>query len=225
LSIHANPLLPEGARHVQANEVSFKATQKALPVVDKAVQNLATEIQRLKNKMERPPADTTIAGVNLAHEVRDALRAMTAADRRKEITKSLDQHDDSVISAIMSAPLMLSGLSAIERDNYAAMWRAKKFPAEIVRLARLEKGRGRHDLGRPAFRRLPEKNVRAGDCRRGREIRESVRRRNRGNGDSLNGNRTETDRAARLARAAFEKLAGRRRAPQAGGGIAGRNAF
>jgi hypothetical protein len=70
LSIHANPLLSEGAKHVQANDVSYKATQKVLPIVDRASTNLTTEIQRLKNKIAAPAADTTVKGVSLAHEIR-----------------------------------------------------------------------------------------------------------------------------------------------------------
>src|ERR1700730_9264045 len=69
LSIHANPLLSQGAKHVQADQVSYKATQKVLPIVDRAGQNLTTEINRIRTKIEKPAADGTIASVNLAHEI------------------------------------------------------------------------------------------------------------------------------------------------------------
>jgi hypothetical protein len=139
LSIHANPLLSEGAKHVEADRVSFAASKKVLPIVDRASSNLATEIQRLKNKIAAPAVGTGIRDVNLEHEIRDALRSMTEGDRRKQISKSLEQGDDSVIAAVVGAPLMLSGLSAPELEGFVSMWRAKRFPDELARLARLEK--------------------------------------------------------------------------------------
>jgi hypothetical protein len=147
LSIHANPLLSQGAKHVQADQVSYKATQKVLPIVDRAGQNLTTEINRIRTKIEKPAADGTIASVNLAHEIRLALRGMTAADRRKEVTKAISQGDDSVIAAVTGAPGMLSGLSQPEIDGFLTMWRAKKFPSELARLARLEKVEAATHLG------------------------------------------------------------------------------
>lgn len=145
-AIHSNSTLSEGARHVSADAVSFKVTNKALPLVDKATQNFSTEIQRLKNKIAAPAQDNTIRGVQLATELRIFLRDRSSADRRKEITRSLEAGDDQTMSAILSAPPMLSGLSEPEVRGFA-MWRLKRWPAEVARIAQLEKAADAVSLG------------------------------------------------------------------------------
>jgi hypothetical protein len=40
-ALHADITLPEGARHLQADAISFKITQRALPVCDHALQATA----------------------------------------------------------------------------------------------------------------------------------------------------------------------------------------
>jgi hypothetical protein len=146
-AIHADTTLSEGARHVSADAVSFKVTNKALPLVDKATQNFATEIQRLKNKVAAPPQDNTIRGVQLATELRIFLRDQSSADRRKEITRSVEQGDDQTMSAILSAPPMLSGLSEPEVSGFRLMWQQKRWPDEMKRIGVLEKALAAVQLG------------------------------------------------------------------------------
>jgi hypothetical protein len=67
------------------------------------------------------------------------LRDATDANRRATIVRSLASGDDTILSAILSAPPCLSGLSQEDCDGYAAMWRKKKFPDELARIDRLEK--------------------------------------------------------------------------------------
>jgi hypothetical protein len=139
LSIHANPLLSEGKKHVEADQVSFKATQRALPVMDRANQNVLMEISRIRTKIAGPAIDNSISQVQLRTEIRLFLRDQTSADRRKEVTRSIASGDDQTMSAIASGPPMLSGLSSQEIEGFLTMWRAKKFPDELKRLERLEK--------------------------------------------------------------------------------------
>lgn len=138
-AVHSDTTLSEGARHVSAADVAGKVTARPLPLVDRAGSALQAEIARLENKIKAPAADTTIKGVNLSHEIRLYLRDQTPAEKRKQITRSIEAGDDSVISAILSAPAMLSGLSSQEIEAFALMWRTRKFPAELKRVAYLEK--------------------------------------------------------------------------------------
>jgi hypothetical protein len=92
--------------------------------------------RRLQNKVAQPPVDTTIRGVNIAHEIRVYLRQ--SADRRKEISKAIASGDDSVISAILSAPPMLSGLSSQDIEAFRQTWQQRQHPDEMKRLGVLE---------------------------------------------------------------------------------------
>jgi hypothetical protein len=146
-AIHADTTLSEGARHVSADQVSFKVTSKVLPVVDRANQTFQTEIKRLQLKIAAPAIDTTIKGVQLQTEIRLFLRDQAAADKRREIVRSIESGDDSVMSAILSAPAMLSGLSPAEVEAFRLTWQRKRWPAEVARIAQLEKAAGHLNTG------------------------------------------------------------------------------
>jgi hypothetical protein len=139
VAIHADMTLPEGARHVQADAVSLKATGRALPIADHAHRAMETEIAKLKLKISAPPVDSTPKGIGLASEIRQALKSMAAGERRTAIAKGISDGDDSIVGAIATAPGMLTGLSPVEVSTYVGQWSAKKFPAEIARLRDLEK--------------------------------------------------------------------------------------
>jgi hypothetical protein len=146
-ALHADTTLPEGARYVRANEISYKITSKVLPVVDRANQTFQTEIKRLQLKIAAPAQDTTIKGVQLQTEIRLFLRDQSPADKRKEITKAIAGGDDQVVAAILSAPPMLSGLSQPEVESFRLMWQQKRWPDELKRIAQLEKAAGAVNLG------------------------------------------------------------------------------
>jgi hypothetical protein len=96
----------------------------------------------LKNKVAAPAVDNTIRAIQVATELRLFLRDASSADRRREITRSLESGDDQVMSAIISAPPMLSGLTQPEVDGFRLMWQQKRWPAEVARIAQLEKAAG-----------------------------------------------------------------------------------
>jgi hypothetical protein len=59
---------------------------------------------------------------------------MTAADRRK----TLATVDEATVSAVLSGPGYLSGLSPLEIEAARLGWATKKFPEELKRLQYLE---------------------------------------------------------------------------------------
>jgi hypothetical protein len=146
-AVHGDLTIPEGGRHVNADAISFKLTSKVLPLVDAANQKILAEITRLQNKIAQPVIDNTIRAVQVATELRLFLRDSTQADRRKEITKAIASGNDQTISAILSAPAMLSGLSPIEVDGVRLLWQQKRWPNELARLAQLEKVGGHLNTG------------------------------------------------------------------------------
>jgi hypothetical protein len=146
-ALHADLSQSEGGRHVAASEIAHKLAKAPLGLVDKSNERFSQEISRLKSKIAAPPVDSTIRGTQLATELRIFLRDQTSADRRKEITRSLESGDDQTMSAILSAPAMLSGLSQNEVDNFRLVWQRKRFPKELARIAQLEKAAGAVSLG------------------------------------------------------------------------------
>jgi hypothetical protein len=59
---------------------------------------------------------------------------MTASERRKLVA----QADETTISAILSGPGFLSGLTPLEIEVARTNWSSKKFPDELRRLKYLE---------------------------------------------------------------------------------------
>jgi hypothetical protein len=139
VATHANTVLSEGQRHLSAAEVANTVISRPLPLVDAAGGKLAAEITRLEAKIRAPAAGTGIREVQLSTEIRIYLRDLPDTDRRRVITKSLASGDDQILSAIMSAPACLSGLSDVEVSSFALTWRQKRFPSELARIAVLEK--------------------------------------------------------------------------------------
>ena len=146
-ALHADVSQSEAGRHVAASEIAFKLCKPPLGLVDRAAQNFSGEITRLENKIKQPAQDNGIRAVQLATELRIFLRDQTAEDRRKAITRSLESGDDQTMSAILSAPAMLSGLTAQQVEAYRQMWQRKRFPNELARISVLEKARDAVALG------------------------------------------------------------------------------
>jgi hypothetical protein len=90
-----------------------RAIIEPLPLVDRAGTNLQTEITRLENRIKAPAIDNTIRACQVATELRLFLRDQTSAEKRKVVMKLLESGDDQILSAILSAPPCLSGLSAV----------------------------------------------------------------------------------------------------------------
>jgi hypothetical protein len=122
-----------------------KSRRKFCLLSIKQIRIFLTETTRLKNKIAGPAVDTSIKGINVAHEIRLFLRS--AADRRKEITRSIASGDDTVISAILGAPPMLSGLSQPEVEAFRLAWQQKRWPDELRRIDVLENAAGHVSRG------------------------------------------------------------------------------
>ena len=134
LAVHGDDTLSEAGRHLKASKAAHKIVARALPLADRATENLQTAIRLIQKKLAAPEADPSVRGVYLATEIRSRLSAMTASDRRKTVM----QGDDVVVSAVLSGPEFLSGLTALEKEACRAAWATKKFPDELKRLQYLE---------------------------------------------------------------------------------------
>ncbi len=87
--------------------------------------------------------------------------------------KSLDSGDDQILSAIMSAPPCLSGLTDTEVSSFAVAWRQKRFPNELARIAVLEKAANALYLGGTLLTSYGQKMASPGIVSEARKFREA----------------------------------------------------
>jgi hypothetical protein len=102
-AIHADATRPEGERHRCADTVTFKTTNAALPLVDRARTTIETAINALRMKTKGTAVDGSVKGNMQYAEIRSTLASMTGKDRMSAITKSLEENDDSLVAAALDA--------------------------------------------------------------------------------------------------------------------------
>jgi hypothetical protein len=95
---------------------------------------VVTAINRIKMKLAAPELDASIRGVYLASEIRARLSSMTASERRKTLATA----DEATVSAVLSGPGYLSGLTPLEIEAARMGWATKRYPDELRRLQYLE---------------------------------------------------------------------------------------
>jgi hypothetical protein len=138
-AIHTDMPLSEGAKHVRANEFTFKVTNCQLPVIDRARERLEAELTGLQKLTSAPPLVNDNRAVHTATEIRTALSLMTPSDRRKCLSVAVQEDDDATVSAVLSAPRYLANLKPAEVESLRAQWQQKRFPDELKRIELLEK--------------------------------------------------------------------------------------
>jgi hypothetical protein len=134
LFVHQDDTLSEAGRHVKVSQTAHQVVKQALPLADRARENLETWITKIRMKTAAPEPDMTVRGVYLATEIRARLSAMTASERRKVLATA----DEATVSAVLSGPGYLSGLTPLEIEAARMGWATKKFPDELKRLQYLE---------------------------------------------------------------------------------------
>ncbi|MDR6302559.1 hypothetical protein GGQ85_000235 [Nitrobacter vulgaris] len=89
--------------------------------------------------MKAPLASKDILNEARQRELRERLTSLPE-DRRKAIIADAIKNDDQLlVSAILSAPAWLSGLSDAELSLHRNAWTSKHFASELNRLERLSK--------------------------------------------------------------------------------------
>jgi hypothetical protein len=112
---------------------------RTLPQVDRANAGLQTELTKRRQKTSAPAIDTSVCGLGLAGEVRTALAHMDEKTRRAAIARAVQELDEVTISAVLTAPRILTDLSELDVDHLREQWRRKAMPAECARIEALEK--------------------------------------------------------------------------------------
>jgi hypothetical protein len=129
VAVHSDQTLSEGAAHVRSDALATQIVTPALKQLDSATAQLDGEIATLEKRLKGPAPPPPVQ----ASEIRAALRGLNT----EALNTALKEHDDAVIGACLDGALMLSNLSALERENLRIRWASDRLHAEVARLTEL----------------------------------------------------------------------------------------
>lgn len=137
-AIMANEMATPIANEKRAREASWKLCESVLKRIDATTTRANAERNAILERIVAPPKPNDLASTMIASEIRSALAAMSATNRRKAIDEAIATDEDEVVSAILHAPPLSTGLSKAHKDALRATWQRMRFPAEIDRARRLK---------------------------------------------------------------------------------------
>jgi hypothetical protein len=123
----------------QVHETSWKHLIAASRKIDASRALAEAAIKKLDDETGAPPAPRDAHKIAMAGEIRMALIRMSHGDRAAAIERAINTGIDEIVSAIVSAPSLLTGLTDDEREMHRHAWRAKHYPQELDRLNRIRK--------------------------------------------------------------------------------------
>ena len=130
----ASELTPPLQREQGIRDSALKMIERIGERHSKARDILHTEISRIERET-LPPAPENLAERIEANSIRDALRGMTADERKAELGKS----DPVLLGAVFSGLPMQSGLSAVDVDMARATYRQRFYADQAKRIDTLKR--------------------------------------------------------------------------------------
>ena len=118
------------ANAANARRVTFDLYEQGSRKIDAARERTLKEIAKIEAETYSPPEPKHVSGSMLEAEIRNALAAMKPKERANAIHEAIENGDDATVGAIMRGPLLLTGLTASEREIMRHRWRAKRFPKD-----------------------------------------------------------------------------------------------
>jgi hypothetical protein len=106
-----------------------------------------SEISSLRESIISP----SVKNPQIAHEVRMALSRMSAADAGKFLNAAIEAGDDTIASAALSAPSLLTGISSEAMEILRRKWQSKNRPLELERADRTQRAIEATERARTAF--------------------------------------------------------------------------
>lgn len=129
-------MTPQAAA-LKVREVALRSGERASEKLDTARARVSREIEQLRRTTASPPAPKATAA--LQSEIRARLAQMPKPDRDKLLNEALKAADDTILSAVLAAPPMLSGMAVTEHNMRVEQFRRSRFPKEANRLDRLQR--------------------------------------------------------------------------------------
>lgn len=152
-AVYADASQPPAAAAIQVVGAARKTGERVTARLDAAHAKVDATIASIE-KTTFAPLPQAGASLQLDPEIRAALKAMTPAQRTKELADAFAANDMSLIGPVLRAPGLLTGLGAAELDALRHKFRQTHFPAETRRLERLKKMRAASETGGKAFVKL-----------------------------------------------------------------------
>jgi hypothetical protein len=138
-AIMADQMSTPLANQKKARDTAERMLESITKRIDSAVTIANTERNVLLAKLSSPAKPKDIAAAMLASEIRACLARLSPAERTKAIGEALKLEDDSVISAVLNAPSVVSGVSKSEADLLRVSYAQQRFPGDVDRTERLDK--------------------------------------------------------------------------------------
>jgi hypothetical protein len=140
-TITADPSLTQAARLARAEKVVGQLAETIAKKLDKALAGVDESIRTIRRDNGGPPTPATPMQIQIEAEVRSRIAAMSNADRIAAVQRAIVEDDATVISAVLSAPGMLTGTTAEAQSGWLAAYRQRKHPEAFDREQRLAKVR------------------------------------------------------------------------------------
>lgn len=129
-------LTPE-ARILQTSNFADRVVANVCKQIDAADATLSKQIAFTEGELSKP-LEAAVHTVT-AQELRGLARSMTPDDRRKLITDSIEAGDTQVLSALLAAHPLTTGLTKVEVEVFSRKYREKAQPLLANRLAIMKK--------------------------------------------------------------------------------------
>ncbi len=132
-----NSALTPDARILQVSAFAERKVQDIAKKIDAADAKLKMQIEFTEGELSKPLEANvhTIA----AQEIRGLVRVMKTDERRKLVTDSIASGDAQVLSALLAAHPITTGLTKLEVEQYTRLYREKAQPLMASRLAIMKK--------------------------------------------------------------------------------------
>ena len=135
----SNPALTQESRVLQVAAYSEKKVAAIHAKFDAADLNLGKKIAFIEGELRRPLEATV--HTNTATEIRALVRVMSRAERTKLVSEAIASNDMTVLSSLLTAHPLLSGLTPLERDMHVRRYRETSQPGLTQRLAVMVKAK------------------------------------------------------------------------------------
>ncbi len=135
----SNSALTPDAKVLQVAAFADRKVAAIAAKIDAADAKFAKQIQFVEGELQRPLEATV--HTSTAAEVRALARAMPRTERVKLITDAIASNDMPILSSMLGAHPLLSGLTPLEREMFTRRYREASQPGLTQRLAVMVKAK------------------------------------------------------------------------------------
>jgi hypothetical protein len=136
-AVAADPTMTPGRQALKVKEATVHAGGRAAEKIDAARAKAEEALQALRASTAAPAVPR--GAPPLQAEIRQRLAAMTEKQRTEAINSAIKTGNDLILSAVLSAPALLSGMSDMQHALRVEQFRRARYPAEADRIDRLQK--------------------------------------------------------------------------------------